>query len=179
MAQTQAMVAEPVDREFVEDFMPRWLEAWNSHDADRVLALMAEDIAYDDASWPVTMRGHAEVRPFLDFFWRAFPDVTFEPVGRPLVSTDETTASIYWLCRGTFGGPMDPPGFAPTGRRMELEGADFHNYRDGKVVRLRIVFDNNAVARQLGMLPESGSRAERLGVKLINLRNRLRRLLGR
>jgi steroid delta-isomerase-like uncharacterized protein len=179
MAQTQAMVAEPVDREFVEDFMPRWLEAWNSHDADRVLALMAEDIAYDDASWPVTMRGHAEVRPFLDFFWRAFPDVTFEPVGRPLVSTDETTASTYWLCRGTFGGPMDPPGFAPTGRRMELEGADFHNYRDGKVVRLRIVFDNSAVARQLGMLPESGSRAERLGVKLINLRNRLRRLLGR
>jgi hypothetical protein len=62
---------------------------------------------------------------------------------------------------------------------MELEGADFHNYRDGKVVRLRIVFDNSAVARQLGMLPESGSRAERLGVKLINLRNRLRRLLGR
>ena len=44
MAQMQEMAAERVDREFVEDFMPRWLEAWNSRDADSVLALMAEDI---------------------------------------------------------------------------------------------------------------------------------------
>ena len=44
---------------------------------------------------------------------------------------------------------LDPPGLAPTGKRMEFDGADFHEYRDGKVARLRIVFDMAAGMRQL------------------------------
>ena len=179
MAQTQAIAAEPVDREFVEDFMQRWLAAWNAHDAERVLAMMAEDIVYDDASWPETLRGHADVRPFLAWFWRAFPDVSFERMGKPLISADEGRASIYWRCRGTNDGPMDPPGLAATGRGIDIEGADFHEYRGGKVARLRIVFDGSLVARQLGTRPDPGSRIERLGVKLLNVGIRLRRLLRR
>src|SRR6478735_855187 len=64
MPPTEA-AAPAVDTAFVQDFFPRWLDAWNSHDADRVLALMTEDIAYDDSAWPTTMHGHAEVREFL------------------------------------------------------------------------------------------------------------------
>jgi hypothetical protein len=56
---------------------------------------------------------------------------------------------------------MDPPGFAPTGRRWEIDGADFHEYRDGRICRLRVVFDLMSVSRQLGVMPPSGSRAER------------------
>jgi hypothetical protein len=56
---------------------------------------------------------------------------------------------------------MDPPGFAPTGRRWEIDGADFHEYRDGRISRLRVVFDLMSVSRQLGVMPAAGSRAER------------------
>jgi ketosteroid isomerase-like protein len=43
--QTEAP-ASAVDGAFAEDFYPRWVDAWNSHHAERVLALMTEDIAY-------------------------------------------------------------------------------------------------------------------------------------
>jgi hypothetical protein len=65
------------------------------------------------------------------------------------------------------------PGLAPTGKRIELEGADFYESRDGKVVRVRSVFDMADEMRQLGVLPPTGSRAERLTAKLANLRTRL------
>jgi hypothetical protein len=55
---------------------------------------------------------------------------------------------------------MDPPGFAPTGRRWEIDGADFHEYRDGRISKLRVVFDLMNVSRQLGVMPATGSRAE-------------------
>jgi nuclear transport factor 2 (NTF2) superfamily protein len=58
-------------------FEHRFPDAWNSHHTDRVIVLMTEDIAYHDDAWPKTMRGHAEVREFLDALWKAFP-TTFE-----------------------------------------------------------------------------------------------------
>ena len=56
---------------------------------------------------------------------------------------------------------MSQRGFAPTGRRWELGGVDFHEYRDGRVCMLRIAFDMLSVSRQLGRMPAAGSRAER------------------
>jgi hypothetical protein len=53
---------------------------------------------------------------------------------------------------------LDPPGMPGTGKTLEWEGADFHDeYRDGKVARLRIVFDMSDTWRQLGLLPDGDS----------------------
>jgi len=60
-----------------------------------------------------------------------------------------------------LGERREPRGFAPTGRRWELGGVDFHEYRDGRVCMLRIAFDMLSVSRQLGVMPAAGSRAER------------------
>ena len=57
--------------EWIRDFTPRWLDAWNSHEVDRLLALMSEDIEYRDDGWPKPMRGHGDVREFLEAGWRA------------------------------------------------------------------------------------------------------------
>jgi hypothetical protein len=56
---------------------------------------------------------------------------------------------------------MDPPGFAPTGRRWELDGVDFQEYRDGRIAKLRVAFDMMSVSRQLGVMPAAGSSEER------------------
>jgi steroid delta-isomerase-like uncharacterized protein len=160
MQETQP-VANRVDRDFFEDFSQRWEEAWNSHEADRVLALMTEDIVYDDSAWPKTMRGHADVQEFLDYTWRAFPDMRFEMVDGPYLHPTAPKACAYWRGFATHTGPIEPPGIAATGRRIEFEGLDVHEYRDGQVARLRIVFDMADVSRQLGLLPAPGSRAER------------------
>jgi steroid delta-isomerase-like uncharacterized protein len=147
--------------EWIRDFTPRWLEAWNSHEPDRLLALMSEDIEYRDDSWPKTMRGHADVREFLEAIWRAMPDMTFELLSGPYVIPGEPRAAFHWRGWGTHTGVLEPPGFAPTGRRWELDGVDFHEYRDGRVCKLRIAFDMLSASRQLGLMPAAGGRAER------------------
>jgi predicted ester cyclase len=107
------------------------------------------------------MHGHSEVREFVEALWRAVPDMTFELLAGPYVIPEEPRASFHWRGSGTFTGRMDPPGFAPTGRRWEIDGADFHEYRDGRISKLRVVFDLMSVSRQLGVMPAAGSRAER------------------
>jgi steroid delta-isomerase-like uncharacterized protein len=173
MAETAAV--ETVSLEWVEEFAERWLAAWNSHQPERLLELMTEDIVYDDSAWPETMRGHSEVRRFLEHTWRAFPDMTFEPVGGALIAADGPRAAFWWRGRATNTGPIDPPGLPPTGKRVEFEGADFHEYRDGKVARLRIVFDMANLSRQMGLLPERGSAAEKALVAAQRLRARIQR----
>ena len=147
--------------EWIRDFAQRWIDAWNSHEVDRVLALMSEDIEYCADAWPKLMRGHADVREFLEAGWRAMPDMTLELLGGPYVIPGEPRAALHWRGRATHTGPLDPPGFAPTGRRWEQDGVDFLEYRDGRVCKLRITFDMLSVSRQLGLMPAAGGRAER------------------
>jgi steroid delta-isomerase-like uncharacterized protein len=147
--------------EWTRELVASWLDAWNSHQTDRVLELLTDDVEARDDSWPKPMHGQGEVREFVEALWRAVPDMTFELLAGPYVIPDEPRASFHWRGTGTFTGRMDPPGFAPTGRRWEIDGADFHEYRDGRISRLRVVFDLMSVSRQLGVMPPTGSRAER------------------
>jgi steroid delta-isomerase-like uncharacterized protein len=163
------------DREFVEDFGQRFLDAWNSHDADKVVACMAEDIVYDDDAWPTTMRAHADVRAFLEYLWRAFPDLHFEVVDGPYIDPEAPKAAWYWRGVATHSGPLDPPGVAATGERLEFHGGQFDEYRDGKLVRLRIVMDMADAMRELGVLPAAGGRAERVIARLASVPARFRR----
>ena len=160
-SERSATAEEAPSIEWICEFVGRWLEAWNSHRADRVLSLLTEDAEVRDDSWPKTMHGHADVREFLEALWRAVPDMTFELLDGPYVVAGEARASFHWRGFGTFTGLTDPPGFAPTGRQWEVDGADFQEYRDGRIGKLRVAFDMMAVARQLGVMPAAGSRGER------------------
>jgi len=161
-----ATTAGRLDEAWVADFAARYLAAWNTHDADALLALMTEDVVYDDSAWPQTMRGHADVRTFLEHAWRAMPDLTFELLDGPFLALAEPKLAARWRGTGTLTGPMDPPGFAPTGGRIEFTGFDLHEYRDGRICRLVIQFDTAVPARQIGALPQQGSRGEQLAAAL-------------
>jgi steroid delta-isomerase-like uncharacterized protein len=179
MTQTGATHRQELDPAWVEDFARHWEAAWNSHEHGRLLELMTDDIVYDDSAWPTTMRGHGAVRAFLDYAWSAFPDLRFEMTDGPYIAFRQPNAAFYWKGRGTHSGPLDPPGFAPTGKRIEFEGADFHEYREGRVSRLRIVFDMMDVGRQLGTLPKAGSRIEKAGATAQRLGTKVRERLHR
>jgi steroid delta-isomerase-like uncharacterized protein len=96
------------------DFVAAYLDAWNSHDADRLLACMTPDVVYDDAAWPETMRGHDDVRRCLEHAWRAFPDMRFEIVEGPY-RLGEDKAAFWWRGTGTITDPLDPPGIRTDG----------------------------------------------------------------
>jgi steroid delta-isomerase-like uncharacterized protein len=179
VAETSVQPTAGIDLDFLAGFVDRWEAAWNSHQPDRVLELMTEDVVYDDDAWPTTMRGHWDVREFLESVWRAMPDLEFRMVEGPFLHAGEPTAVFYWKGSGTFSGPLDPPGLAPTGARAEFDGFDLQEYRDGRVCRMRIVTDMLDASRQLGLMPQQGSRAEKAGAAAQRLGMRMRRRLRR
>jgi steroid delta-isomerase-like uncharacterized protein len=165
-----------VDEPFVQDMVARGREAFNAHDAERLVALMTEDVVCDHSAWPTTMRGRAQMRSFYtDYLWKAFPDLRLEPEDGPFLHPHAPRLAMAWRAVGTHTGPIDPPGFAPTGKRMELSVREIAEFRDGRVSRLQIVADNADVMRQLGVLPAQGSRAERGIAALQRLRMKMSR----
>jgi hypothetical protein len=73
---------------------------------------------------------------------------------------------------GTVTGPYDPPGFAPTHRRLTTEFGGFYEFEGERVRRARIIVNMNDVAIQIGAAPRPGTPAERLAVAMQRLNAR-------
>jgi steroid delta-isomerase-like uncharacterized protein len=155
------------------EFAERYTAAWNSHDPDAVAACMAEDASFEDPSMTAPARGREEVAAFAVETFRGFPDVRVTPTEPPTIDEDGRLAIAPWRMAGTNTGPIDPPGFAPTGRGFVVEGVGLWRFRGGLLWRYRDVYDTADLARQLGLLPQRGSGGERAVVRLQRLRARL------
>lgn len=165
MALEQATTeATTAGERFARDFADRWQKAWNSRDPDQVTALCTEDVVWDDPVTDHPERGRQAVADYLRTVWRSFPDLEFTWPEGPFASFHGIKLALHWKVTGTMLGPMDPPGFAPTGRRIELEGVDLLEIRDGLCCAYQGFFDRQAVAQQVGAAPASGSQAERVAV---------------
>ncbi|GHE15894.1 ester cyclase [Streptomyces alanosinicus] len=129
-----------------QEYARIWAGAWNSRDPKQVIGLMTGDVVYQDDSWPSVMRGPDDVRSWLEALWTAFPDLEFE-VPEVYMAPDHSAAALHWVARATHRGQFG--GVAATGRRIEVDGADFHLLRDGRMHRVRGIYDNAALLRQL------------------------------
>ena len=112
------------------------------------------------------------IRAFFHELLTAYPDLRYELLD--LVADDDRAAARYRVS-GTFTGAAFQ-GLSPTGDAFSVEGFEVLETRGGRIVRLDQQLDQMELARQLGMLPPRGSRAERLTTSLFNVRTRTRRL---
>jgi steroid delta-isomerase-like uncharacterized protein len=159
----------------LRSFIERYIAAWNGFDADALAQLITEDVTWADPALPEPARGVVAVQEFMRTSARAFPDLRFSEPDPPHLTANGDLIAWAWTMDGTFRGPIDPPGFAPTGKRMKVDGVDLWRLRDGKIADYRAFYDMNDLVRQLGILPEPGSRAERMTVALQRLQVRFRR----
>lgn len=113
-----------------------------------------------------------EVVDYLSEQRKAFPDLSFQLLD---LIAENDTAAIRWRLRGTFSGPGRFMGFRPTGGAFDLEGLDIGKVADGKIQRLDGYADGMTIARQLGLMPQVGSRGERAMTALLNTRTRIAR----
>jgi steroid delta-isomerase-like uncharacterized protein len=114
------------------------------------------------------------VRAFLSELHSAFPDLAWEVLD-VIGADDADRAAVRWRARGTFAGPGAFQGFVANGAHLEMEGCDVLTISpEGKLERLEAYLDSGDVARQLGVLPPAGSRAETNLTKLANARTRAR-----
>ncbi len=131
-----------------------WLNAWNSHDLDRILALFAEDAVVHQPQNPAPLT-KAELRTFFAMLFSAYPDIHFASDGH-LVAGHE--AASWEIVTGTMLGPFTDPATGravpPTGRSFRIPGAMRIQYDDDRKIRsVRIYWDRALFAQQLGLLP--------------------------
>ncbi len=167
--------ATPVDEVLVDNLIPRVVAAFNAHDADGFTAVMTEDVVFDHSAAPAPMHGRAEVSTFYRNMWKAFPDLTLELMDKPFFHLHAPRISFNWLAAGTHTGPLDPPGLAPTGKRVEFDVREIAEIRDGLASRIRLVVEMADAMRQLGVFPAPGSRGERAIAMMQRLQMKLSR----
>jgi steroid delta-isomerase-like uncharacterized protein len=144
------------------------LDAVSRRDPDGIAATGAPDYV-DDFVAIGEIRGHDAVRAFFRDLFAAFPDFTMT-IDR--IVADDTTAAVQWHAAGTFtGGPFQ--GIAPTGRRVEVRGVDVMEIADELVQHDTIYYDGATFARQIGLLPGLGSRADKAMLAAFNAKTTL------
>ncbi len=109
------------------------------------------------------------IRAFFTEIFAAFPDWRFEVL--------ETTAgqgrtAVRWRARATFAGPGTFQGFEPNHARLDIEGCDVVTVDSDLIVGNDAYLDSGDIARQLGLLPPTGSPAQERLTKLANLRTK-------
>jgi steroid delta-isomerase-like uncharacterized protein len=164
--QTQTGITPERAREWAQKF----IDAWNTHDPERLTALATEDVLWEDPFIQGgSLRGKPALRQWLASIWRAAPDMRFELAGQPFVSLDGTQLAAAWIGTGRFTGPLDPPGFAPTNGVIEMAGVDIHEFEGELVKHVRTHTDAMALGRQIGAAPPPGTGGERFGVMMQRL----------
>ena len=146
-----------------------YFEALARRDIEAMAALWAPD-GTDHIAGQVDAVGPNGVREYFTELFAAFPDFALEE--RSTV-TEGDRAAVHWTATGTHLGPLW--GVEPTGARVELEGVDVLEVRDGLIVRNDAVPDSLSVARQIGLLPAGGSPAEQRLFAAFNAKTRVER----
>jgi|SRR5271165_4445994 len=152
----------------------RYFEAIGAHDLDAAVAMWAD-------GGRENVRGQADViapegvRAFIGGLLEAMPDLAVEIVS---TTTQDDRCALQWRFRGTFAGPGDLSGVAPTGDPITLEGLDLIAVRDGLIQSLDAFTDTMNLPRQIGMMPPLGSTAEQRLMGAFNATTRVRSSLA-
>ena len=84
---------------------------------------------------------------------------------------------LHWRLTGKHTGMMF--GVAPTGKPLAVDGVDHFVLRDGKVVSVSVITDEMDVARQFGLMPPDGSRADKALKTAFNMWTKLTQRIRR
>jgi len=122
----------------------KWIEAWNSHDVERVLALFTPDVVYEDLPFGVRNHGSAELRAFAVGIFTAVPDLRLDLLNRSLKGRHGT---IEWVFSGT------DIGLHKTQRRFSVRGVSVIEVHGQLISRNSDYYDLATILRQLGLLP--------------------------
>jgi ketosteroid isomerase-like protein len=111
-------VSTPDARRLLDEYRAAWL----AHDIDRVVALVGDDVVYENLTTGVRVEGADAFRAHVVETHERWPDFTFD---EHAFYVDGDTGVSEWTVRVA----------APDDRRLEWDGVDIVTCRDGRVVR--------------------------------------------
>lgn len=128
-----------------ETIVKEYVDAWDAHDADAIVATFEPGGTYADPTTVGGISGDAIGNHAADL-WEAIPDLSFE-VGR-LTSTVDDVVLLQWTMRGTQEGPLEE--LPPTEETFELPGTDVIEVGEEGITSVRGYFDPGTMIEQLG-----------------------------
>jgi steroid delta-isomerase-like uncharacterized protein len=123
------------------------MEAWDSHEVDRISTHYTDDAFYEDVpnvenGWAAPMRGRQMIRESLVETFEEMPDLGFE-----LVSASDTgdRVMVEWIMTGAR--------FRQFTSRFSIRGVSVVKLKGDKIARVRDYYDAYLPLSQLGMVP--------------------------
>ncbi len=114
------------DRDTIQSALRGLIDAFNSHDLDRIMEFFAEDCVLEMPRGPEPFGsrsvGHEAVRTGLASRFEGLPDVRYSDDSH---FVDGNTGISKWTLTGT----------SLSGERIEVRGCDFWTFVDGKVTK--------------------------------------------
>jgi steroid delta-isomerase-like uncharacterized protein len=147
--------AEVLEKKSMRDTLSALLDAFNTRDVGKIMAFFTEDVEWMEPTIKEPVKGREAAAELLRSSFRAFPDLTFE--GIDIYETGEAKAAATTLLRATMTGPVEPMGFAPTGKAVEFTTVCLYEFRDGLIAKHTIVYDMMTLMQKMGLMPEADS----------------------
>jgi steroid delta-isomerase-like uncharacterized protein len=133
-----------------------YIDAWNSHDVDAIVAAVAEQFIYDERPMTMTapVRGRQAFREYLKTVFKTFADLRIQTTSCDTGSSLGVAESVM---SGTYAGSKAL--HLGRGRRISARVACVFEVAGGRLVHERLYWDRANFMRQLGLLPALASAA--------------------
>jgi steroid delta-isomerase-like uncharacterized protein len=151
----------------------RYFQAVTERDVEAMVACWAPG-SVDRLVGEADLAAPDGVREYFTSLFAAVPDSRFEVIA---TTTEEDRCAVRWRLRGTFAGkPFG--GVEANGATIDIEGCDVVQVKDGVLVANDAYINMSEFARQLGLLPPSGSSMEDKVTKVFNSKTKVSRKLA-
>ena len=125
-----------------DNLLKQLIEAENSHDVEKLLTLLTDDIVFEDVT--LVTEGKDAFKQGYTAFITAVPDFKIEP--KSWVTNDKSFA-LEMVFTGTQKG--DLPSLPATGKSFSIRGCSFGEFENGKIKGRRDYWDSASLAKQL------------------------------
>jgi steroid delta-isomerase-like uncharacterized protein len=125
-----------------------WIQAFNERSWETERAVRSPDFRAYLSGTPEPLNTEAW-SGFMVAFTKGFPD---SRISIDACIAEGNTVATRWSLTGTHQGEFQ--GIAPTGRPVKFSGLEFNRVVEGRFVEHWSMFDNIALLRQIGAMPE-------------------------
>jgi steroid delta-isomerase-like uncharacterized protein len=125
--------------------MEEAFSAMNARDLDRYVSNHDDSYVWESDAFPGPVRGPQEVKKTLGMYFKAFPDLHFEP--QQIIASGNYVV-VRWEATGTHKGDFN--GIAPTNKRITSHGCTTSEVRNGRFIKATTYADQLTLLRQLG-----------------------------
>ena len=125
-----------------------FIDAWTSHDADKLTSLFAEDCLYEEVARSLKYTNKKEIAEYVNGVISGVPDTDLEIVS---VIVSESMAMAEWIWKGTNTVGWPSMGIPATNKYFECRGTSVMEIENGLVKRNSDYWDWQSFLTSIGV----------------------------